>query len=681
MSQLEILAPAGSKDMLTAAVRSGTDAVYLGLGNFNARRSAPGFSDEELAWAVRYCHERGVRVHGAVNTTVYPDELNALSETIANAANAGVDALIVQDLAAAEFARKIAPELELHGSTQMSVHTLQGALQLADMGFDRVILARELCLNEIRSIVKECPIETEIFVHGALCMCVSGQCYMSAFLGGRSGNRGNCAGTCRLPFRADMFPVDKPAQAFHLSLKDMDIIDYMQDFQELGISSVKIEGRLRTPEYVAAAVAACRAAREGKAYDRNLLADVFSRSGFTGGYLKEKRDRTMFGVRTEQDAARTREALPKARELFRREFQRIAVNMDIYCDEDGACLTVSDDEKRVYSVCNEKPQPAHTDPIEGMKHSLKKTGGTPFYVKNINIEMGGGSWFFSSSTINDLRRDCLEKLLQVRGELPKRKIERIVVKVDQRSVPQHKIAARFENISQIPWQIVSEMHRIILPIAEADRVPAQWRSKTILELPRVMFGVLENQTIHRVYELKDQGFAGFEANNIAHLRMCSEFPIVGGFGLNIANPVAAMKYRSMGLAGMTILPEATLNQISKIDPGIPTAVIIYGYMPLMVTRACPMQNITDCSRCSQKGALTDRKSTHFQIRCGQGTRKIYNSVPIYMGDKQEQIPSDVIIAYFTIETRDRAEKVISLLLKGEAFDGEFTRGLYYKGTC
>lgn len=680
MSQLEILAPAGSREMISAAVRSGADAVYLGLGSFNARRTANGFFGEELAEAVRFCHARGVRVHGAVNTTVYPEELSALAQTITDAALAGVDAFIVQDLAAARLAQQIAPEVELHGSTQMSVHTVEGALQLADMGFDRVILARELSLEEIRAITKVCPIETEIFVHGALCMCVSGQCYMSAFLGGRSGNRGSCAGTCRLPFQADALPAGKPAQTYHLSLKDMDVIDALPEIQKAGVASVKIEGRLRTPEYVAAAVAACRAARGGTAYDRTLLQDVFSRSGFTDGHLHGSRGGAMFGVRTGEDAAKTREALPKARELFRREFPAVPVDMSFYCDEEGASLTVSDGKNRVYSFSNEKPQPARTDPAESLRRSLAKTGGTPFYAHDIEVEMEDGPWFLPGSVVNELRRDSLEKLLLLREKAPQRKINTVQLHDTVRTVPGHRLTARFAAWKQIPQGAAAMLHRIVVPIAEAEKVPENLRGKVILELPRVMFGELEKATAARIAATKGLGFAGYEIGNIAGVRLCAGLPMFGGFGLNITNPLAAQAYKELGLQGITLLPELTLNQMAAIDPGIPTAAIVYGHMPLMVTRACPMQNITDCAHCTKAGILTDRKAAKFPVRCGLGVRTIYNPVPIYMGDKQEQIPADILTARFSIETPQQAAAVLEKLQAGKPFDGDFTRGLYYKGT-
>ena len=227
MSKIEILAPVGSEEMLHAAVFSGADAVYLGFSGFNARTSAGNFDADSLKEAVRFCHVRGVKVHVALNTTVYGTELAQLADAVRAVAASGADAVICQDLAVAKLIGEIAPELPRHGSTQMSVHTLQGALELKDLGFTRVVLARELSLPEVEAITRNCGIETECFVHGALCMCVSGQCYMSAFLGGRSGNRGSCAGPCRLPFEANPLPEGRPGRLHHLSLKDNSVIDVM----------------------------------------------------------------------------------------------------------------------------------------------------------------------------------------------------------------------------------------------------------------------------------------------------------------------------------------------------------------------------------------------------------------------------------------------------------------------
>ena len=690
MSKIEILAPVGNEEMLRAAVFSGADAVYLGFSGFNARTSANNFNADTLKDAVAFCHARGVAVHVALNTTVYGGELPALEQAIRAVAASGADAVICQDLAVATLIGKIAPQLPRHGSTQMSVHSLQGALELKELGFTRVVLARELSMPEVEHITKHCGIETECFVHGALCMCVSGQCYMSAFLGGRSGNRGSCAGPCRLPFEANALPEGKPGRLHHLSLKDNSVIDKLDKLQALGVASAKIEGRLRTPEYVAAAVSACLAGREGRAYDRDLLKNAFSRSGFTSGYLDGKIDGTMFGVRSEADAEQTKKTLPMLRELYRRERSRVPVKMKLEIEEGGEKLTVTDaDGSKAFAYGDAEPQPARTDPTESLHRSLAKTGGTPFAVEDqdIAVEMDGGPWFIPGSAVNELRREALDALLKKREVLrPWPTTEEHVPALPLRTLPPHRtLRARFESWEQVPERALDGIEYLILPIAQADRVPREWRAKTLLELPRVMFGRLEEDTARRIAATQDAGFAGYEVSNIAHLRLCRGLPMSGSFGLNITNQLAAQFYADNGLGSILILPEVKDSDISTIAPThngrpVPTGVLVYGHMPLMITRACPLQNIHDCAHCDKTGVLTDRKAKKFPVRCGLGVRTIYNPVPIYMGDKPGALTVDYGVAYFTLESREEAAKILEMIRTHAPFEGDFTRGLYFKGT-
>ena len=690
MSKIEILAPVGNEEMLRAAVFSGADAVYLGFSGFNARTSANNFNADTLKDAVAFCHARGVAVHVALNTTVYGGELPALEQAIRAVAASGADAVICQDLAVATLIGKIAPQLPRHGSTQMSVHSLQGALELKELGFTRVVLARELSMPEVEHITKHCGIETECFVHGALCMCVSGQCYMSAFLGGRSGNRGSCAGPCRLPFEANALPEGKPGRLHHLSLKDNSVIDKLDKLQALGVASAKIEGRLRTPEYVAAAVSACLAGREGRAYDRDLLKNAFSRSGFTSGYLDGKIDGTMFGVRSEADAEQTKKTLPMLRELYRRERSRVPVKMKLEIEEGGEKLTVTDaDGSKAFAYGDAEPQPARTDPTESLHRSLAKTGGTPFAVEDqdITVEMDGGPWFIPGGAVNELRREALDALLKKREVLrPWPTTDEHVPALPLRTLPSRRtLRARFENWEQVPERALDGIEYLILPIAQADRVPREWRAKTLLELPRVMFGKLEEDTARRIAATQDAGFAGYEVSNIAHLRLCRGLPMSGSFGLNITNQLAAQFYADNGLGSMLILPEVKDSDISTIAPThngrpVPTGVLVYGHMPLMITRACPLQNIHDCAHCDKTGVLTDRKAKKFPVRCGLGVRTIYNPVPIYMGDKPGALTVDYSVAYFTLESREEAAKILEMIRTHAPFEGDFTRGLYFKGT-
>lgn len=669
---VEVLAPAGDGEALRAAVFAGANAVYLGLKQFSARRTAGNFDAQQLKEAVAFCHARDVRVHAAVNTTAFSGELGLLADTIRMAAEAGVDALIVQDLATAALARQMAPGLALHGSTQLTVHTLSGVRQLAEMGFERAILARELSLAEIAAITKESPIEIEVFVHGALCMSVSGQCYMSAFLGGRSGNRGECAGPCRLPFAAD------GSGAAHLSLKDLCAVGSLPALAEAGVASVKIEGRLRGPEYVAAAVNACRKSLAGEAFDKQQLQDVFSRSGFTNGYIEGKISGAMFGVRTPGDAAASRAAMPAIRELYRREAQRVPVAFTVTVAENGCTLAAADGAGRRAEVALAGAmEPARADQRPAIKKALAKTGGTPFYSESVDFE--GEPGYLPASAWNDARRAVLEQLLALRSApkawncAPARLPEARRHALDAR-----QLWARFEGPEQLPAPLPGDLAGVILPLLRWREAPEALRAKTVLEAPRVMFGGMEAATAKALAEAKDAGFAGVMIHNIGHLPLAKGWELYGGFGLNVANPLSALCWKDLGPSALTVSPETPFAEMEAIEPGVPTWAIVYGHLPLMITRACPLQNVTDCAHCDKQGLLTDRKRRQFPVRCGGGVRQIYNPVPLYMGDKLKKLPADGALAWFTLETPAEAARVLAALEKGESWPEEFTRGLYFK---
>ena len=676
----EILAPVGNAEMLRAAVFAGADAVYLGLHQFNARRTAGNFDAAALREAAAFCRARDVNVYVTMNTTLAPQELPAVGNAIRAAAAAGADALIVQDLAVAALAREIAPQLALHGSTQMSVHSLEGALQAAEMGFSRVILARELSLKEIADITARCPIETEVFIHGALCMSVSGQCYLSAFLGGRSGNRGACAGPCRLPFSAG-----EPG-ACHLSLKDHSHIAYLPQLADAGVASVKIEGRLRSPEYVAAAVSACAAARSGRPYDEQILQNVFSRSGFTDGYITGRRDGRMFGVRTEADAAKARQAEPRLRELFRREYGRVPVDMTLELGADGARLIVRD--RQGHEVCvsgSTPPQPAQSDPFAAYERALGKTGGTPFVLGRLSIRPEGPPLFVPAGELNALRRQALEHLLTLREAARPAVLHPDVYEDPEPRMPGNKrFAVRLDGIAQLPsaWEreLPGAVERLLLPLADWQAVPPGLRPRVWLELPRAEFGAQEGAVRAAVEASGDQGFQGYVAQNLAHVHLLRGRRIMGGFGLNVTNPLAAEEYEALGLGVLTVSPETPCGEMAAVAGAARLAALIYGHMPLMLTRACPLQNVRTCKGCSRQGELVDRKNMRFPVRCTgpQGVRTIYNPVPLYAADRTREIPADLLMLYFTIETPQRVEQVLELALGARPFDGPLTRGLLFK---
>ena len=312
--EIEVLAPVGGEEQLIAAVKAGADAVYLGTENFNARRNAHNFTD--LSKTVEFCHNHGVKVFVTLNTVIKNKEIGQFVKTVREIADSGADAVIVQDLGGISLIKEVAPDLPLHASTQMTVHNLSGVKALEKLGFTRAVLARELSEKEIKYICDNTDMEIEVFVHGALCVCVSGQCYLSSMLGGRSGNRGLCAQPCRLDFK-------NKERNYALSLKDMSLYDNMKSLINCGVKSLKIEGRMKRPEYVYTAVKECRKAVDGYRADMYTLEQVFSRSGFTDGYFKGNLGPFMFGRRTEENVNSMMKVLSKIeKELISADFPK-----------------------------------------------------------------------------------------------------------------------------------------------------------------------------------------------------------------------------------------------------------------------------------------------------------------------------------------------------------------------
>lgn len=404
LNRPEILAPVGGEEQLTAALRCGADAVYFGLQDFNARRNASNFNSDNLEETIRRCHERLVKVYITVNTLVLEDELDDVKKLIDFIAHAHADAVIVQDFAVAAYAKSNYPYLKIFASTQMAVHNSAGVKLLQSYGFDRVVLARELSLDEIKKIISETGADVEVFVHGAHCMSLSGNCYLSSMIGGRSGNRGLCAQPCRLDSKVC-------GRDYALSLKDMSYVSHIKELAKIGVGSLKIEGRMKRAEYVAAAVTACKNALDDKPYDIDVLQSVFSRSGFTDGYLTGKRNLDMFGYRTKEDVLAAADVLKDIEKTYEKETQVFPLSMLLTLGVDTpSSLTVDDGSRRV-TVYGEIPQAAKTIPLteESASKNLGKLGGTPYYLDKLVVD-SEGELILSMSALNDLRRRAIESL-------------------------------------------------------------------------------------------------------------------------------------------------------------------------------------------------------------------------------------------------------------------------------
>lgn len=664
--KFEILAPAGSQEALIAGVRCGANAVYLGGKALNARRNAGNFDEKELENAINYCHAREVKVYMTVNTLCRDDEIETAYELVGNAVRLGVDAFIVQDLGVAQMIRQCYPQARLHASTQTSVVTVSGVKELADAGFKRVVLPREMSAYEIEEIRRGTDTEIEIFVHGALCMSVSGQCFLSAMLGGRSGNRGLCAQPCRLNFSADKTP------ACDLSLKDLSLIEHLKEIETLGVTSLKIEGRMKRPEYVAAAVTAVKRAINGSINekDETALKSVFSRSGFTDGYFTAKTGAAMFGTRKKEDVVAAEKVLKELSHLYDNENPLVPMNIDFTCKTGAPCRLEASALGKTVTVTGDIPETAINKPMtaDSLTQRLSKLGGTQFYADKINVETDEGL-IVPASSINAMRREAVEKLSQTE----KREIIKNPLPVfsgrGKNAVPYY--TARFENPEAIPDRHPFE--RVFIPIWSSTEDFVDNRAG--VEIPRGMFGA-EKRIAKELERLKKAGVTKALCPNIGAVRLARDmgFEVYGDFGLNVFNSIHAQQYKSTVLSF-----ELTLEQANAINAPS-TGIIVYGRLPLMLTRNCPVKSRVGCERCGAKGTLTDRKGIRFPVKCSPyPCVEVRNSVPLYMGDRMKEVKTDFAEFYFTDESKEQVEKIISLYQKGSKADFDYTRGLYYRG--
>ncbi len=679
---MEVLAPAGGPEALKAAVYAGADAVYLGGPAFGARASARNFSREELKEAVSFCRQRGVRVHVTVNTLLRDGEMEQALEFVSFLCALPVDAVLVQDMGLFALLRERAPGLPLHCSTQMSLHTPLGVKLLYEMGASRAVLSRELSLEETAEISRACPIELESFVHGALCMSVSGQCYFSALLGGRSGNRGMCAQTCRLPFSA-------PGGTGHdLSLKDLSFIREIGRLEKAGVCSAKIEGRMKRPEYVAAAVSACRRAVDGEEIPPELIQNleaVFSRSGFTQGYLLGKRGREMFGVRRKEDVAgATEKVLSSLRGLYRGECQSVPVSMALSLSENSLTATARDREGHSASAAASVEAGAPCLPRERVLQQLKKTGGTPFWAEEAQAPEEVPA---NVAQVNTLRREALEGLLQARQEkAPIPFAGGALEKPPRHQTAGFALRASFSHAGQVCPE-AKGLEALLLPLEtsldELKRLGEEGYPPVLLDLPRAMFGE-EGAVAREMREKMDAGFRGFTCGNLGAVALCRELGAEahGSFSLNIWNTWALEAFRKLGLGDAELSFELAGREAGALGGSLPRGLMVYGRQAAMLTRNCPLANgPKGCLRCKAPGSLADRMGKHFPVLCRKGGRwgtEVLNGVPLWLGG----LPLaglDFGIFRFTVEKPAECGRILSAFSSGEPLDAPYTRGLYRRG--
>ena len=666
---------------MIAAVHSGADAVYIGAKAFSARASAHNFDSDELRECVRYCHQRGVDVHLALNTLIFDDEMQDALELVKAAAKADIDALIIQDLGLVSLVKKIVPDLPLHASTQLTVHTPYGARALYEMGFERVVLSRELSIGEIKEIRDFVPeVELEVFVHGALCMCVSGQCFFSAMLGGRSANRGMCAQPCRLPMRYG-------DNDHALSLKDNGSLHYLRELQEMGIASAKIEGRMKRPEYVAAATIAAREARDlGFITEQtaNRLRSVFSRTGFTDGYLKGEIGKEMFGFRQKSDVvAADGKLLKEIRVLYKDEYKRVPVRFDFQARTGEKMRLSASDGTHIVTAESEKPvEKAVNLPLseERAAQSLKKTGNTPYLVEEITTDIAPDA-AASVSAINALRRKALEQLDLRREKCHNYSIYDIDIadelSDETRTEDRQRAIVRTLDFPD-GFRDFDVVFVDVFGLGDHERLKELQKDGLHIgvEAPRVTFGN-EKDVFQRLKKLKESGVRDLLAHNIAAVYMGKRlgYTVHAGFGMNIANSYTLKWAKDHGIASAQVSVEADLGHIERMRKCIPLGIIRYGYLPLMITRNAPAGD-----SCKNKGYLQDRKDERFPVARREGYSEIYNCVPLLMPQKDYPLSGEVMSDFlFTVENSvDNMENIMRKIRKNQDFE-RMTHGLYLRG--
>ena len=688
---LELLAPAGSMEAVAAAVQNGADAVYLGYGDFNARRNAKNFSQEEFAAAVSYCHVRGAKVYLTLNTLLTDRELPRAAEFAAQASALGADAVLVQDMGVVRLLRQVAPDLPVHASTQMTLHNLDGVKMAADLGMTRVVLSRELSRDQIEYICQRSPIEIEVFAHGALCMCYSGQCFLSSIIGGRSGNRGLCAQPCRLKYgwgdKADSNP---------LSLKDLSLAGHLRELRKMGVACLKLEGRMKRPEYVAVVTGiysrAIKEDREPTAEELEQLRAAFSRQGFTQGYYLDQQGPDMFGVREEEKEPR--ELFAMARNTYQSgEAQRVPVTFyAMLRPGEPARVGVEDPQGRVVTVEGQVPEASRTRALtaEAVETQLSRTGGTPYRCVKVRSLVEEGL-SLPLAALNALRREALDGLTKQREQLP------------QRRQGEFHPGARYENRKEPPAltisvrtaeQVTGELlalgpAMVYIPLEELaahpEKAQAPAGTKIGVTLPRVAWDREMDQVTDQLRLVRDLGITDALIGNLGMAPVAQKlgFTLRGDFGLEVYNSQAVKEYKRLGFSSLTLSFELKFPQLRDISKSLDTELITYGRLPLMLMESCIIKNRTGSCNCQNTNILTDRKGARFPVVKAPGCRnELLNSQKLFLADKAADYKRIGLWAQRLLFTTENPRECVQVtqwyLDQGSWSPNEYTRGLYYR---
>jgi putative protease len=691
---LELLAPAGSPEAVVAAVQNGADAVYLGLGGFNARAGAKNFTDEEFLAAVKYCHERGCKVYVTLNTLCADRETEELARLGVLVSDAGADAALVQDLGAARILRSVCPDLPLHASTQMSIHNLAGVHAAHQLGMKRVVLARELNRGQIRAITAHAPIETEVFVHGALCFCHSGQCYMSALIGRRSGNRGQCAQPCRM-----QYSMGRRAEDYPLSLKDNCLVDYLSELDAAGVKCVKLEGRMKRPEYTAIVTQIYhRAVHEGVApteKDMEKLRLAFSRDGFTDGYYTGEKD-NMFGVRGETDRDANQLFTEARRAYASGEMRRVDVDFRVdFRAGRQAGLAAADADGHKAVVYGGVPEIAKSASLtlDGVSAQLYKTGGTPYRCRDVDgvIEPG---LYLPAAAVNELRRAVLADLTEQRGQPPRRRrgnmprvypgaraarpVLNLQVLTAEQLTPE--LAETKPANLYVPLEVLAEAPEAVRPFTDAG-------AGVVAVLPRVITDTEAAEVVKLLKTVYDAGVREALAGNLGHIALAraAGFAVRGDFGLNVFNSQTMQVLADAGLKSATASFELRLAQIRDLTKCLDTEMILYGRLPCMVSDQCVIYRASGSHSCQTTSAsLSDRMGSMFPVVREFGCRNvILNAHKLFLADKLDDVMGCGLWAGRLMFTTESPRECVMVT---KAYQGlsdyrpnGLTRGLYYRG--
>lgn len=691
---IELLSPAGSPEAVIAAVQNGADAIYMGLGNFNARRGAKNFTDEEFERSMRYCRIRGCKVYVTLNTLVNDREIAQAVESARLASQLGADGIIIQDLGLAYAIRQALPDIPLHASTQMSIHNLAGVEAAAEMGMTRAVLARELSLEQIKFITQHASIETEVFVHGALCFCQSGQCYMSALIGRRSGNRGMCAQPCRMQYslggRMDDYP---------MSLKDNCLVDRLRELEDAGVACLKIEGRMKRPEYTAIVTKiyskALKEHRQPSDEEMETLEKAFSRQGFTQGYFNgDKKD--MFGRREEPDKD-TEKLFTLARKGYSEgELRRVPVHFYTVAEKGMPVKAIAfDNDGNRAAAMGGVPEKARGQglTVTYITEQMFKTGGTPYNCVENRAQADPGL-YLPASEINDLRRRLVSELSEQRAKPPIRRVGKLPEK-PKGKLPTGDPAMIFQVLTEeqlspelaalkpqylyVPLTLMTEKLDLLRPFAEQGTIP-------VAVLPRVIADNEAAAVYDMLSRMFDQGVNEALVGNLGHAMLAKKagMKLRGDFGLNTFNALSMEVIRQAGFISATASFELRLSQIRDMIKPLDTELIIYGRIPLMVSDQCIIRHSAGRCNCQTPGQMADRMGSVFPVVKEFGCRNvIYNAHKLYLADKAEDVYAagawGLRMMFTTEGMRECVEVAKGYMGLSDYKPNVLTRGLYYRG--